>query len=238
MSIHLAHFGIHRTKPKHRAIDAVTDLRAENHQLRAQVINAGQAITALEHQLADVRGKRAEAEQVVVCLSADLGDRTEERDQLRDEVAALRARLAPYLAADANANKITVPPSIRDTDDGADQATARCGKPTASAPSSASPTHRPPALAPRPGCPATPTRRPRSRSASSPPDPPGRRMPPAPGPAPNSSKEHAMQYTQDALFPDTEIVGSGQPMPWHPDEEAPETAPFQIEALFDEEPQQ
>ncbi|MGQ4353237.1 hypothetical protein [Streptomyces drozdowiczii] len=121
MSLHL---GIRRPKPKHRAVDAVTNLRAENHRLLTQVVGAGQTITALQRQLDDVRGKRAEAEQVVVCLSADLGDRTEERDQLLDEVAALRARLAPYLAADANANAITVPPSVRDTGDGADQATA------------------------------------------------------------------------------------------------------------------
>ncbi|MFJ3089104.1 hypothetical protein [Streptomyces sp. NPDC086838] len=120
MSIHL---GIRRPR-KHRAVDAVTNLRAENHRLLTQVVGAGQTITALQHQLDNVRGKRAEAEQVVVCLSADLGDRTEERDQLLDEVVALRARLAPYLAADANANAITVPPSVRDTGDGADQATA------------------------------------------------------------------------------------------------------------------
>ena len=122
MSLHL---GIRRPRPhKHRAVDAVSVLRAENHQLRTQVINANQAITVLEHQLADVRAKRAEAEQAVVCVSADLDERTDERDQLLAEVAALKARLAPYLAADANANAITVPPSIRDTDDGADQATA------------------------------------------------------------------------------------------------------------------
>lgn len=120
MSLHL---GIRRPR-KHRAVDAVSALRAENHQLRTQIINAGQAITVLEHQLDDVRGKRAEAEQVVVCLSADLGEMTEERDQLLAEVDALRDRLAPYLAADANANAITVPPSIWDTVDGADQATA------------------------------------------------------------------------------------------------------------------
>lgn len=103
MSLHL---GIRRPKPKHRAVDA------------------GQRITVLEYQLADALSKQADAEQVVVCLSADLGERTEERDLLLAEVDALKARLAPYLAADANANAITVPPSIRDTDDGADQATA------------------------------------------------------------------------------------------------------------------
>ncbi|MCX4450626.1 hypothetical protein [Streptomyces sp. NBC_01789] len=120
MSLHL---GIRRPR-KHRAVDAVSQLRAENHLLRTQVVGAGQAIAVLERQLADVRGKQAEAEQVVVCLSTDLTERTEERDQLLTEVDALKARLAPYLAADANANKITVPDSVRDTTAAEDQATA------------------------------------------------------------------------------------------------------------------
>ncbi|WP_328903215.1 hypothetical protein OHR86_27840 [Streptomyces sp. NBC_00441] len=119
MSLHL---GIRRPR-KHRAVDAVSNLRAENHQLLGQVVGAGQAITSLERELADVCGKRAEAEQVVVCLEANLRERTEERDLLLAEVAALKARLAPYLAAEANANAITVPPSIRDTDAMEDQAT-------------------------------------------------------------------------------------------------------------------
>jgi len=120
MSIHL---GIRRPR-KHRAVDAVSALRVENHQLLGQVVGAGQAITVLEHQLTDVRGKQAEAEQVVVCLEADLQELTEERDQLLAEVEALRSQLAPYLAADANANAITVPDSVRDTTAAEDQATA------------------------------------------------------------------------------------------------------------------
>ena len=124
MSLHIGHFGIGRTKSKHRAVDAVAHLQAENHRLLGQAVNAVQVISALERQLADVRGKRAEAEQVVVCLSTDLGELTEERDQLLAEVEALRARLAPYLAADANANAITVPDSVRDTTATEDQATA------------------------------------------------------------------------------------------------------------------
>lgn len=120
MSLHL---GIRRPKPRHRAVDAVTELRAENHRLLTQNVNAGQVITALGRQLADVRGQRAEAEQVVVCLEVNLRELSEERDQLLIEVSALQARLAPYLAADANAHAITVPPSIRDTDAMEDQAT-------------------------------------------------------------------------------------------------------------------
>lgn len=46
-----------------------------------------------------------------------------------------------------------------------------------------------------------------------------------------------MQYTQDALFPDTDVVGTGRPLPWHPDDETVEDVPFQVEVLFGEEHQ-
>lgn len=122
--------GISRTKPKHRAADKAAELKqklkdqqAQTASAFGQLIGAADTIATLQHQLADVRAKRAEAEQVVVCLAADLDERTEERDQARAEVTVLRAQLAPYLAADANANAITVPPAERDTTAFEDQAT-------------------------------------------------------------------------------------------------------------------
>lgn len=53
----------------------------------------------------------------------DLRDRTAERDALDAEVAELRRQLAPYVAAEANANAVSLPPQHRDTSNGADQAT-------------------------------------------------------------------------------------------------------------------
>lgn len=47
-----------------------------------------------------------------------------------------------------------------------------------------------------------------------------------------------MQYTQDALFPDSDIIGSGRPAPWPlvQDDEQPTPQPAQTETLpFDEE---
>ncbi|NUP23571.1 MAG: hypothetical protein HOZ81_47455 [Streptomyces sp.] len=85
--------------------------------------DAGPRITALEQALADTRAKQAEAEQEVVTLDADLVERTEERDQLREEVTQLRALLAPYLAAEATAGAVTVPDMVRDTSAPEDQAT-------------------------------------------------------------------------------------------------------------------
>ncbi|WP_097982860.1 hypothetical protein [Streptomyces sp. f150] len=115
--------GIRRPR-KHRAVDEVGRLREENHRLLTQLFGARDHIAIQDQQLADVRAKRAEAEQVVVCLDADLRDRTTERDQARDEIRQLHAQLAPYLAADANANAVTVPPAERDTTAFEDQATA------------------------------------------------------------------------------------------------------------------
>ncbi|MBT2429391.1 hypothetical protein J7F02_28195 [Streptomyces sp. ISL-112] len=114
---------ISRSKPKHRAVDAVANLRDENRRLLTQVVGAGDRIATLEHQLADVRAMRAEAEQVVTCLSADLEDRTAELEQARADLAAARSQLAPFLAAEANANAVTVPPSVRDTTAFEDQST-------------------------------------------------------------------------------------------------------------------
>ncbi|NEB42336.1 hypothetical protein [Streptomyces sp. SID14515] len=128
MSLNL---GIRRSKPKHRAADKVAELerqlkdqQAETVSAFGQLIGAADTIAILEADLADVRAKRAEAEQVVVCLDADLRDRTAERDQARDEIRQLHAQLAPFLAAEANANAVTVPPSERDTTRFEDQATA------------------------------------------------------------------------------------------------------------------
>jgi predicted flap endonuclease-1-like 5' DNA nuclease len=46
-----------------------------------------------------------------------------ERDDWIEEAERLAAELAPHQAAEANANRIDVPPMVRDTDDPADQAT-------------------------------------------------------------------------------------------------------------------
>ncbi|MFE3487507.1 hypothetical protein [Streptomyces griseus] len=114
---------ISRTKPKHRAVDAVVNLRDENRRLLTQLVGAHDHIAIQEQQLADERAGRAGAERVARCLAADLDERTGERDQARAEATALRTRLAPFLAAEANAHAVTVPPAERDTSRFEDQAT-------------------------------------------------------------------------------------------------------------------
>ncbi|MBT3077571.1 MULTISPECIES: hypothetical protein [Streptomyces] len=114
--------GIRRPR-KHRAVDAVANLRNENHRLLTQLIGARDHIGVQEQQLAEVRAKRAEAEQVVTCLDADLRERTEELEQALARIRQLQTQLAPILAAEATANAVTVPAAIRDIGRFEDQAT-------------------------------------------------------------------------------------------------------------------
>ncbi|WP_405944695.1 hypothetical protein [Streptomyces sp. NBC_00932] len=116
--------GLRRAPRRHRAADRVTELQAENlrlrdalTQLRTERREALDAGGALRVDLAD-------AERVAVCALDELQDRTVERDRLAEQNEGLRLRLAPYLAAEANAAAVTVPPAVRDTTAIEDQATA------------------------------------------------------------------------------------------------------------------
>lgn len=106
-----------RRQPKHRAADRLAALEPEYRRIKAVVVGSDAAFNQL-------RERAAEAEVVAACTLRDLEDVTEERDQLAAEVAAVRARLAPLEAAEANRNALTVPAPVRDTSHGADQATA------------------------------------------------------------------------------------------------------------------
>ncbi|MFE7535262.1 hypothetical protein ACFU67_13430 [Streptomyces rhizosphaericola] len=113
----------HRLATRMELKRQLRDQQEQTSQAFGQLIGAGDAIAALEERLGDERAGRVGAERVARCLAADLDERTGERDQARAEVAALRARLAPFLAAEANANAVTVPSTMRDTTAFEDQAT-------------------------------------------------------------------------------------------------------------------
>jgi septal ring factor EnvC (AmiA/AmiB activator) len=121
MSLHL---GIRRnSRPKHRAVDAVEDLREEARRLREQLVGAASAIGHLDQRLAEVTGQLIATRGTNANLIRQANDLAIERNQLARDNETLAAQLAPYLAADANRNAITVPPSVRDTTAGEDQAT-------------------------------------------------------------------------------------------------------------------
>lgn len=108
---------------RHRAIDRVAELQtrldAADTLLDRLVREHHEMHTAWRF----AERKAANAEDVVVWQDATITDLTAQRDQLLDQARTLRDQLAPYLAAEANTRAITVPPMVRDTTDGADQAT-------------------------------------------------------------------------------------------------------------------
>jgi cell division protein FtsB len=108
---------------RRRAVDKVAELREENRRLFTRLMGADDAFALLHQQLADTAAKQAEAEEIIVQQLANLDDLHAENEQLRDELAALKVRFGPELAAEANANAITVPPMVRDTSAIEDQAT-------------------------------------------------------------------------------------------------------------------
>jgi hypothetical protein len=110
-----------------RAVDKVAELREENVRLLNRQAAADDYFALLMQDRSEVYAAwtwseqaRQEAETAAACMQS-------ERDEWRDEAIALRAQLAPYLAAEANANAIPVPPMVRDTSAIEDQATAPQG---------------------------------------------------------------------------------------------------------------
>jgi len=108
---------------RRRAADKVEELRRDLTQALTFLHAAGDEIALLQQDLADARRKQAEAEEIIVQQLANLDDLRAERDEILTELLALKRRFGPQLAAEANANAVTVPPWVRDTSDPADQAT-------------------------------------------------------------------------------------------------------------------
>ncbi|MEU0200865.1 MULTISPECIES: hypothetical protein [unclassified Streptomyces] len=109
---------------RRRAIDKVAELRCDLSLALSQMHAAGDQIALLQQDLAEARGRQAEAEEIVVQQGATIDSLIEERDHWRDQALALKARFGPQLAAEANANRITVPPMVRPVDGPEDEATA------------------------------------------------------------------------------------------------------------------
>ncbi len=106
-----------------RAVDAVERLREENVDhltWRMAADDFFQRLTADRDGMyacwQDERQQRLNAEETAAHTQS-------ERDQLAEENAELRRQLAPFLAVEANANAVTVPPMVRDTTAVEDQAT-------------------------------------------------------------------------------------------------------------------
>ncbi|MET8081844.1 hypothetical protein [Streptomyces sp. NPDC005303] len=109
---------------RRRAVDKVTELRAENVILLGNLHCAGDAIALLRQDLAEAHAKQGEAEELVVQQQADMEELTVERDEWRGRFRALQARFGPQIAAEDNANRITVPQMVRPISGPEEEATA------------------------------------------------------------------------------------------------------------------
>lgn len=119
---------------KHRADDRIAELEAQH----------AAELTALRDENVTLLNRQASSDDFFALLANDVyttnaawkqekqarGEAEEaaaqmrmERDEWMNEALALRARFGPQIAAEANANRIDVPPMVRDTSAVEDQAT-------------------------------------------------------------------------------------------------------------------
>ncbi|GAA1887615.1 hypothetical protein GCM10009837_06690 [Streptomyces durmitorensis] len=92
-------------------------------QLVREADDAACQMVAMATEIDEQKAARTKAEEdfdrAAIAYSGLLEDLRVEREKTKQ----LEAELAPYRAAEANANRVTVPPMERDTRNGADQAT-------------------------------------------------------------------------------------------------------------------
>jgi hypothetical protein len=113
-----------------RAVDKVADLRDENQRLLTRQMAADDFFAVLMNDVTATNAAweqekrlRGEAEEAAAQMRMERDDAIDEREAATAEAEYLRQRLAPFLAAEANANPIYVPPMVRDTSAIEDQAT-------------------------------------------------------------------------------------------------------------------
>lgn len=111
-----------RTRAKHRGMTP-WQLIQKIGRLEREADEATCQMVAMATENDELRAERnqleADFDQAAIDYSAALQD----RDEWRDQALALRARFGAQIAAEANANRVTVPPMVRDTSAIEDQAT-------------------------------------------------------------------------------------------------------------------
>jgi len=129
-------FAGRREKPrrKHRAADRIAELevqheaelaalREENVTLLNRQASSDDFFAILWHDVVTTNGALSQEKQARGDAEEAAAQMRMERDEWRDKALALQARFGPQIAAEENANRIDVPPMIRDTSDPRDQAT-------------------------------------------------------------------------------------------------------------------
>jgi hypothetical protein len=134
-----------------RAVDKVAELREENVKLLNRQAAADDFFAILMNDVVTTNEAWQQEKKARTLLEDINRSLRSEVDAWQDLVDNLRAQLAPFLAEEANAHRVDVPPMVRDTAAMEDQATAPIDvKPLWEAldihyagPGAASPTHVP-----------------------------------------------------------------------------------------------
>jgi uncharacterized coiled-coil DUF342 family protein len=110
----------HRGKSPWQLVQTIGRLEREADENTCQMV----AMATENDELRTDRNRiAAQREEDAIAAAATIDNLTAERDGLAEELAALKHRFGAQIAAEANANRIDVPPMVRDTSAIEDQAT-------------------------------------------------------------------------------------------------------------------
>ena len=110
-----------------RAVDKLAELEAENRGLFTRQMAADDFFAILMQDVVTTNAAFEQEQQLRGEAEEAAAQMRMQRDEWRDRALELQARFGPQLAAEANANRIDVPPMVRDTTAIEDQATAPQG---------------------------------------------------------------------------------------------------------------
>jgi peptidoglycan hydrolase CwlO-like protein len=106
----------HRGKTPWQLVKLVGRLERQADENTCQMV-------AMATEIEELKAGQAEMADELDKAAIDYDELLDDRNAWRDEALALRARFGDQIAAEANANAVTVPPMVRDTSDPEDQAT-------------------------------------------------------------------------------------------------------------------
>ena len=109
---------------KHRHADTIRRLRREKRQLLDRQQAADDYFQRLIADRNEVYSCWLDERDGRLIAESAASQMRSERDEWRDEALRLRARFGAQIAAEANANAVTVPPMVRPIDGPQDEATA------------------------------------------------------------------------------------------------------------------
>jgi hypothetical protein len=106
-----------------RAVDKIAELRDENRKLLTRQMAADDYFALLMQDRDEVHAAWQQEKKARLLLEDINRSLRGEVDGWQELADGLRAQLAPFLAAEANANRVDVPPMVRPIDGPEDQAT-------------------------------------------------------------------------------------------------------------------